>query len=256
MWPAWLYAASAISGAAVGFVLGVIGGGGSILAIPLLLYFAGLATLTDLNTAVHLAVGSTALAVGANALANFLMHWRRGNVSPRGAAVFSAAGVPAAWAGAWLGKATRGEVLLAALGAAMVALSIWVLKRRAAGGRQLNLAKAGAGGAAVGFLSGFLGIGGGFLVAPALMWAGLDVKRAVGTSLAAVAAFGLTTAAEYATSGYLDPLISLAYLAGGVAGGAAGVAVAAKTPREKIAIAYAAVLAAVGIYTIIKALKP
>jgi uncharacterized membrane protein YfcA len=79
------YVLSAVSGSVGGFTLGLIGGGGSILAIPLLLYFVGLANLggyspDDID---HLVVGTTALAVGLNAFINAYIHWRRRNVSLR-----------------------------------------------------------------------------------------------------------------------------------------------------------------------------
>ena len=86
-----------LSGGAVGFSLGLIGGGGSILAVPLLLYVVG---ITD----PHVAIGTSALAVTANAFANLLSHWRAGNVKWACAATFAFAGIVGAAMGSTLGK--------------------------------------------------------------------------------------------------------------------------------------------------------
>ena len=90
-------ALAVLSGGAVGFSLGLIGGGGSILAVPLLLYVVG---ITD----PHVAIGTSALAVTANAFANLLGHWRAGNVKWACAATFAFAGIVGAAMGSTLGK--------------------------------------------------------------------------------------------------------------------------------------------------------
>ncbi|ABL77461.1 sulfite exporter TauE/SafE family protein [Thermofilum pendens] len=254
MYPLTLYALSAVSGVLVGFALGLVGGGGSILAIPLLLYFAGLSSVLDQDTAVHVAIGTTSVAVGLNALANFAMHLKSGNAELKAGAVFAGIGTVASTLGALLGRQTKGQLLLALLGVAMVLLSFWVASKRRYAGGKTSLKRLAAGSALVGFVSGFLGIGGGFLVAPALLWAGLDVKKAIGTSLLAVGLFGLSTSAVYASAGYADYAIAAAYLAGGVLGGRLGVHVSTRAPREKVALAYSALIAAVGVYTVLKAL--
>ena len=94
-----------LSGSAVGFILAVIGGGGSILATPALLYIVGVSNP-------HVAIGTSAIAVSANALANLIPHARQGNVKWRCAATFAASGVVGALAGATLGKLTDARVLL------------------------------------------------------------------------------------------------------------------------------------------------
>src|SRR5215211_3022867 len=94
------------SGGIVGLVLSLIGGGGSILAVPLLVYVVGVASP-------HVAIGTSAVAVSASALGNLLTHWRLGNVKGRCAAVFAAAGVLGALAGSAVAKALEGQKLLA-----------------------------------------------------------------------------------------------------------------------------------------------
>ena len=97
------------SGAIVGLVLGLVGGGGSILAVPLLVYLVGVSTP-------HVAIGTSALAVSASAFANLLPHARAGNVKWRCAAVFAASGVAGALIGAEFAKALDGQKLLVLAG--------------------------------------------------------------------------------------------------------------------------------------------
>src|ERR1017187_11015957 len=102
------------SGSLVGFTLGLIGGGGSILAVPLLLYVVGVRNP-------HIAIGTSAFAVGVNALGNLVGHWRRGNVKWPCAAAFAAAGVLGATAGSTVGKLVDGRKLLILFALVMVA---------------------------------------------------------------------------------------------------------------------------------------
>ncbi|WP_264317714.1 sulfite exporter TauE/SafE family protein [Pyrobaculum calidifontis] len=131
---------SAVSGLFVGFSLGLIGGGGSILAVPLLLYFVGLQEVPD---AVHIAVGSTAMAVGLNALINSIYHLRRRNLSARVGTLFATFGVLGSTVGAYVGHLTSGTVLLAAFAVAMVAIGLSMFlqrKRRQRPRRLLHVA--------------------------------------------------------------------------------------------------------------------
>ena len=114
---------SIFSGSLVGFSLGLIGGGGSILAVPLLAYLVGLSPP-------HAAIGTSALAVAANALANLWGHARAGKVSWRCAGVFAAAGVAGALAGSILGKMVDGQRLIGLFSIVMVATGIAMLRQR------------------------------------------------------------------------------------------------------------------------------
>jgi uncharacterized membrane protein YfcA len=114
-------------------------------------------------------------------------------------------------------------------------------------------------GFAVGALSGFFGIGGGFLIVPGLMAAtGMPLINAVGSSLFAVTAFGLTTAASYAASGLVDwPLAGL-FILGGAVGGVGGIALARRLSSHKHALTriFSAIVIAVGIYVTTRGLLP
>ncbi|MGV2978972.1 sulfite exporter TauE/SafE family protein [Camelimonas sp. ID_303_24] len=210
------------AGALVGFTLGLVGGGGSILATPLLVYLVGVANP-------HVAIGTSAVVVAANAFVNLLNHARAGNVKWRCAAVFSAAGTAGAAAGAALGKSIGGASLLGLFAALMLAVGVMMLRGRADGGEPTvrlnrnNFPKLVATGAGAGALSGFFGIGGGFLIAPGLVAAtGMPLVFAIGSSLVAVTAFGLTTAISYAASGLVDWRLAALFIGGGVLGGLPG----------------------------------
>lgn len=246
---------SVASGALVGLILGLIGSGGSILAVPLLVYVVGYAGDP------HVAIGTSALAVAASALGNALQHHRGGNVVLRTGVLFAAPGVLGALAGARLGLATDGTriLFLFALVMLVAAYRMWrgqngedrpsprtphasrITRREA-----LRVMPAGLG---VGILSGFFGIGGGFLIVPALVWAAdLDVRDAIGTSLLAVTAFGLTTAARYGLAGQLDLPVAALFIAGGLAGGVVGTRLSRRARRETLRRAFAIVLVAVAAF--------
>jgi hypothetical protein len=209
------------SGSFVGFILGLIGGGGSILATPLLLYVVGMTP--------HVAIGTGALAVSANAFMNFAGHARAGNVRWTSAAIFAATGVVGALVGSTVGKAVDGQRLVLLFALLMIVVGALMLRPRRGGsgetptltrGAMLRIAGVGL---AVGLLSGFFGIGGGFLIVPGLILAtGMPMINAIGTSLFAVGAFGLATALNYAASGLVDWVVAAEYIAGGIAGGIIG----------------------------------
>lgn len=220
------YALGAGSGALVGLVLGLVGGGGSILAVPLLVYLVGVRVP-------HVAIGTSALAVAANAAMGLANHARAGTVKWRCALLFAAAGIAGALAGSTLGKQVNGESLLFLFALVMIAVGVLMLRRargEAAGEVRLgrdNAPKLLGYGAGAGAFSGFFGIGGGFLIVPGLIAAtGMPMINAVGSSLVAVTAFGLTTAANYALSGLVDWLLAGAFVAGGLFGSLAGTALA------------------------------
>ena len=103
----------------------------------------------------------------------------------------------------------------------------------------------------VGFASGYFGIGGGFLIVPGLIYAaGLNIVEAVGTSLISVGAFGIVTSLRYAMGGYVLPLISVLFVAGGVAGGWAGARLASSVPRRTLSRIFAVIVILVAAYMI------
>lgn len=245
------------SGGLVGFMLGLVGGGGSILAVPLMVYVVGVSD-------VHTAIGTSALAVAASAISNLLVHARAGNVRLGIAACFAVAGVLGAWIGAGLGQRVNGEHLLLLFALLMLVVAALMFVRRGSGGDpNSRLDRRSAPrllivGGASGLLSGFFGIGGGFLIVPGLMWAArLPILLAVGSSLLAVAAFGLTTATRHALAGQLDWALAATFIAGGVVGGIGGAWAAARLGRQKgtLNTVFAGVIVLVAIYMGVRGLN-
>ncbi|THK38609.1 sulfite exporter TauE/SafE family protein [Ensifer sp. MPMI2T] len=225
--------ASIASGGAVGFSLGLLGGGGSILAVPLLLYVVGVSNA-------HVAIGTSALAVSVSALANFAGHARAGNVWWRCAIVFAAVGTLGALVASSVAKAVDGESLLFLFGLVMVGVGLAMLRPKIGIGGEPRPVDArmcwitAAVALATGALSGFFGIGGGFLIVPGLIAAtGMPMINAIGSSLLAISAFGLATALNYSASGLVDWAVALQFIGGGILGGAIGIAAAGRLSSRK-----------------------
>ncbi len=241
---------SVVSGGLVGFSLGLIGGGGSILAVPLLLYLVGYHDP-------HIVLGTTALAVAMTAYANLIPHWRSSNVRWKPAIAFAIPGAFGAVIGASIGKLVDGKQLLFLFALLMIGVAVNMVRKR----NDLKPRPEHTGRAmlirvipvslGVGLLSGFFGIGGGFLIVPGLMFAtGMPILGAVGSSLLSVGAFGTATAITYALAGKVSWLIALEYFAGGVFGGWGGAKLATRLGSAKQALPriFAGVVFVVAIY--------
>lgn len=234
----------------VGFSLGLIGGGGSILAVPLLVYLVGVEQP-------HLAIGTAAFAVAANAFGNLLQHARGGHVAWPHAGWFSAAGVVGAWAGSSLGKATDGQALLGLFALLILLVAALMFRHRRSGGSTVIALDPSSGGrlalagAVTGAVAGFFGIGGGFLIVPALTLAArLPILVAVGSSLLAVTSFGLTTAINYARAGWVDWPLAACLIVGGLAGGRLGILLARRWSLRhgRLNLVFSGVLVLVALY--------
>lgn len=248
------------SGSLVGFTLGLVGGGGSILAVPLLVYVVGVSSP-------HVAIGTSAIAVAVSAATNLAGHARADNVKWPCAVVFALSGVVGAAGGAQLGKMVDGGRLLTLFGVLMVIVGVLMLRpRKSAGDPGVRLTVESMPrllplligvGLLVGALSGFFGIGGGFLIVPGLMGAtAMPLLNAIGSSLVSVTAFGLTTAASYAWSGLVDwPLAGL-FIIGGALGGLLGTRLAGHLAGYKhaLSLTFSGIVIAVGLYVIAKSL--
>lgn len=245
-----------MSGALIGLVLGLVGGGGSILAVPLIVHVVG-------TGSPHLAIGTAAIAVALNASASLIGHWRAGTVKWRCAGVFALAGVIGAAIGAEIGKAIDGQALLGLFGLLMIGVGLSMLrKRRGEPKPDVRLTRDSARhllprlipiGGGVGLMAGFFGIGGGFLIVPGLMLAtAMPLANAIGTSLVAVTALGATTAISYALSGLVDWTLAGVLVAGGIVGAGLGIALGKRLAVHKRAmeIGFAAVVVLVGAYVV------
>ena len=177
-----------MTGVALGFViglsLGLLGGGGSILTVPVFVYVLGFGAKESI--AMSLAVVGTTSLVGA------VGHWREGHVNVRVASIFGAVAIVGTYLGTRLATRLTGAEQLAIFATMMlVAAGVMLRGRQTDAGpptaRTSNVASATIQGLVVGSLTGLVGVGGGFLIVPALVWGGLPMRDAVGTSLLVIA---------------------------------------------------------------------
>ncbi|WP_293613369.1 sulfite exporter TauE/SafE family protein [Ponticaulis sp.] len=238
------------SGIIIGIFLSTFGGGGSVLAAPLLLYFVG---LTD----PHLAIGTSALSVAITAFMSMLGHWKGGRVKWPCALVFGSFGLIGSIIGSSVAKVIDGDALLLAFAIAMLAIGLSMFRKSTTVGdasvqinwfyarRLMPL------GLLVGFAAGFFGIGGGFLIVPGLMLAtGMPITLASASSLVSVTIFGIATAGNYALAGWVDWRLAGLLVAGGFLGGLVGQRIA-KLLTNRIALArngFAALICVVAVY--------
>lgn len=173
---------------AVGLSLGLLGGGGSILTIPIFRYALGY----GVKESIGMSLGVVSLVSGVG----MLRHWRSGNVDLRALAAFAPAAILATYGGAKLARFVPEPMQMVGIGMVMgvAALLMWggpVQVAPPVGGTAHGARGIGfiiSTGIALGFLTGVMGVGGGFLIVPALvLLLGLEMKQAVGTSLGAIA---------------------------------------------------------------------
>lgn len=239
-----------VSGVLVGFMLGLIGGGGSILAVPLLLYLVGYHDT-------HVVLGTTALAVALTAYLNIIPHWRAHTVRWKPAFIFAIPGAMGAAIGARVGTFFPGKPLLFLFALLMIGVALMMVRpqklsssRPEYSGGSL-VARILPVSSLVGLLAGFFGIGGGFLIVPGLMFAtDMPLVNAIGSSLLSVGLFGTTTAITYALAGYVNWIIAAEYLLGGILGGIGGarLSVSLAKQRDILRRLFAAVLLLVAMY--------
>lgn len=224
-----LLLASLLSGVA-GLLLGLLGGGGSILAMPILLY------------AVHLdpdsAITVSLLMVGVGSLAASVPHARAGNVSVRAALAFAAASLVGSFVGGRLSHLLPSRLLLAAFTIIMVLTGVAMLRGPHANSSSPNAPASGQVplyGAAVGIVTGLVGAGGGFVIVPALtMLVGLSMPAAVGTSLAIIAANSLTAFAARFGASHLSMSITVTLTISTVVGSVLGAQVATRVSPARL----------------------
>jgi uncharacterized membrane protein YfcA len=247
------------SGGIVGLSLGLLGGGGSILAVPLLLYVVGLKNP-------HVVIGTSAFAVSLNAYLSLIPHARAGHVKWKAAIALAIPGVLGAALGANLGHRANGSDLLFLFALLMIVIAVMMLRPRphpsdpdrdadyignSTKAPDTRFARVIPTGLLVGGLSGFFGIGGGFLIVPGLVFSsGLAMIDAIGSSLVAVGTFGLTTAITYTFLGLINWLVLLEYTVGGVLGGYVGFRLATRLSQSRRAlnITFSAVIIVVALY--------
>ncbi|MFD7781568.1 sulfite exporter TauE/SafE family protein [Streptomyces nojiriensis] len=239
------------AGAVIGLALGALGGGGSVLAVPALIYLLGFTPAA--------ATTASLIIVTATSAAALYTHAASGNVRWKTGALFAAAGIPPALAAATLATRVPEPVLTAAF-AAVAGLAAWRMFTAPAPGRQprpVRPARAAGAGAGLGSITGFLGVGGGFLAVPALVSVlGLRMRTAVGTSLLVITVNSL--AALAARTGTHTPLhwaVIAPFTGAAVLGAWDGKRLAAKISGPALQRAFATVLLAVAALMLTDALR-
>ncbi|UNK46434.1 sulfite exporter TauE/SafE family protein [Arthrobacter sulfonylureivorans] len=238
---------SLLLGLLVGVVLGLVGGGGAIIAVPALVYGVGMIPAQAIPTSL--------LVVGVSSLAALLPRFREGLNWPV-IALVGAAGIPAAWGGAAVGRLLDPNVLMLAFSAIMVLAGIRMLAgtRETDGscgmgpGRSFRACapKALAVGLLVGFLTGLLGVGGGFLIIPALtIFLGLRMKQAVGTSLAIIVINSAAGFSAHAAGLSIDWPITIAFAVPAIVGSVVAARLARSLKDKHVRISFAVLIFAV-----------
>jgi uncharacterized protein len=240
-----------LSGGVVGVVLGTTGAGGSILAIPLLVYLVGVP--------VQEATATSLVVVGCSALLGASRKWRDHHVKARAALVFSSTG----WLGAWVGALGHAWIqentILLLFGCLMVGMSVWSLVRRnfplpdqvEGCARQFSLMCVGRAlsiGFGVGILMGFFGIGGGFLIVPALIGVlGFTAPLAVGTSLMIIALTTVGGLLGHLEQASMDLGLTAIVVTGSVLGILAGTSLSKNIDQRRFATVFGVITGIIGI---------
>ena len=235
-------------GLAIGLIVGAVGGGGAILALPVLVYVLG-EGVGPASTA-SLIVVALAAAVGAGALA------RHGHVCWRLALAFSVPAAAGSVAGALANTAVSGEALILAFVPVMLVAAGATWQRAGADRGEaedrcppLAPVRVVAAGLGVGALTGFFGVGGGFMIVPVLtLWLGVGFRRAVATSLVIITLTGTAALASHLVAGAAPHVGVTALLAGSTAVGAlAGTALGRRLPQQALGRAFAVIVAVVAL---------
>ena len=227
----------------IGIALGVTGGGGSIITVPVLIYLVG--------ESVHAAIGTSLAVVGGIATQGFVAQRRR--VDWRSALTLGGFGVIGTFPGTALSQHLPGRLLLGLFAFVMLVAAVAMLRAKST---EIQRASASftivaATGIALGFLTGFLGVGGGFLIVPALVLAvGLTMPTAVATSLVVIALNSLVSLVARAQSlAATDWTIVMWFLIGGVAGSIVGAAVGRRMNQQLLKKIFAYFVIAIALFT-------
>lgn len=244
-----MYLAGLILSAVIGLSLGLIGGGGSILTVPILVYFLGVEP--------HEAVAMSLAVVGATSVFSSYLHWKRGSVNFSSGLTFGISGILGAFAGSPLTHLVSPSGLLLIFGALMFIVAIMMLWRRKQRDgeipREANKTKAVLAGFGVGVLTGFLGVGGGFLIVPALvLFGGLAMKEAIGTSLFVIFLNCVAGLIGHASQGGFDWTLTLLVMVLAVGGAVFGTILSHRMAAHRLQKIFAVLVLGVAIFLFAK----
>lgn len=234
-------------GFAIGLSLGLLGGGGSILTVPALVYLVGLSP--------QAAVTASLIIVGMNSAMGAFMHRSQGTLNWKVALVFGGTGMAMAYLAAGWSKALPSTTLMMLFAVLMLVVGLFMMLKPTPlgndeGGRGwLVTVLTGAG---VGLLTGFLGVGGGFLIVPALvMLVGLSMRQAVGTSLVVIAMNSLAGFLGHLQGPPIDLQVVVIFVAAGLAGALVGTRLTRLVHPEHLRKAFALFVIGLAIFLLV-----
>lgn len=238
--------------AAIGVTLGLIGGGGSIITVPVLVYV--------MDVEPQQAISMSLAVVGVTSLIGAALHAKRRNVAPTTGLFFGLSGVPSAYGGSRLTYLVPPHALMLSFAALMFIVAILMLVRKSsaeeAESKPWSPIKAVFAGAGVGLLTGFLGVGGGFLIVPALLLFGrLRMNEAIGTSLLVIAincGAGLIGHMQY---GGMDLHLTLLVTMVAATGALFGTVLSANTSPARLRTGFAVFVLVVAVFLLAKNLS-
>jgi uncharacterized protein len=238
----------------VGVALGLLGGGGSILTVPILVYAVGLPA--------HEAIATSLFVVGATSVAALGPHARAGRVRYATGALFGAASMAGAFAAGRVSRYTPAGVLLGAFGLMMAITAVAMMRKPKVDADGINrqkprqpLWKIVIEGLLVGAVTGLVGAGGGFLVVPALViLGGLPMREAVGTSLLVIAMKSFAAFAGYVTAVHVDWTIALVVTGAAIAGSFGGTALAGRVPQQSLRKGFAWFVVVTAVFILVQEL--
>lgn len=233
----------------IGVSLGLLGGGGSILAVPLLVYVVGM----DAKEA----IATSLLVVGATSAVALIPHARAGRVRWRTGLVFGAAGMVGAYAGGRVAEFIPGTVLLVAFALMMLATAVAMIRGRRAPSTpahtELPVGRVLLDGVVVGLVTGLVGAGGGFLIVPALvLLGGMPMSAAVGTSLLVIAMKSFAGLAGYLASVEIDWPVALAITGAAVVGSLLGSRLSGLVPPDTLRKAFGWFVVVMGVVVLVQ----
>lgn len=233
----------------IGMALGLLGGGGAILTVPALVYVMGLS--------VKQAVPTSLVVVGLTSLVGATRHARAGTLNLRAALAFGPPAMLGALVGSRAALRVSGDLQLAVFGTILLAAAAMMLRPvrgdGAASRPRSPLPLIGVLGAGVGFLTGFIGVGGGFMYVPALvLLGGLEIKPAVGTSLALIALSSATGVASYLGRIPIDWRMVVPFTAVAFVGVAFGSALVPRVPQQALRRGFAVFMLLMGVLVLLR----
>ncbi|GAA3880480.1 hypothetical protein GCM10023084_36790 [Streptomyces lacrimifluminis] len=231
----------------IGVSLGILGGGGSILTVPVLIYLAGMETKE--------AIATSLFVVGVTSAAGVVSHARAGRVRWRTGLLFGLAGMTGAYAGGRLAEFVPGTVLLLTFALMMIATAVAMIRGRRhrpqKAHHELPVLHVLLEGIVVGLVTGLVGAGGGFLVVPALaLLGGLPMTVAVGTSLLVISMKSFAGLAGYLTSVHIDWGFAALVTAIAVVGGLIGGLLAGRIPQDALRKSFGWFVAVMGVFVL------